>query len=96
MSDCFTAQNGVKQSGVLSPLLFAVYIDDLLCKLKQAGYGCTIGHIYCVAFGYADDISLASPTIYGLKQMYVISREYAKEFDIRFNQANFKLRAPHG
>ena len=41
MSDCFTTQNGVKQGGVLSPLLFAVYIDELLCKLKQSGYGCT-------------------------------------------------------
>ncbi len=45
---------------------------------------------YCGAFGYADDISLASPTSYGLKQMYTICREYAKEFDIRFNPAKFQ------
>ena len=69
MSDCFTEQNGVKHGGVRSPLFFPVYIDELLCKLKQSGCGRTIAHIYYGAFGYADDISLASPTIYGLKQM---------------------------
>ncbi len=31
-------------------LLFAVYIDELMRKLKQSGYCCTIGHIYCGAF----------------------------------------------
>ncbi len=39
MSDHFTAQNRVKQGGVLSPHLFLVYIDELLCTLKQSGYG---------------------------------------------------------
>ena len=29
----FDVQNGVKQDGVLSPLLFSIYIDELLCKL---------------------------------------------------------------
>ena len=32
-SDYFTAQNGVKQGGVLSPILFCIYIDELLIKL---------------------------------------------------------------
>ena len=80
----------IKQGGVLSPLLFAVYIDELLRKLQHSGYGCTIGHIYPGAFGYADDISLASPTIYGLKQMYIPSvGNMLRSFDIWFNPAKF-------
>ena len=35
--------NGVKQGGVLSPVLFGVYIDGLLATLKDAGIGCHIG-----------------------------------------------------
>ncbi len=34
MSQQFTVGNGVKQGGVLSPMLFAVYIDGLLGRLK--------------------------------------------------------------
>ena len=45
------ASNGVKQGGVMSPLLFTLYIDVLLCRLKNSGYGCHIGNIFCGAIG---------------------------------------------
>ncbi len=35
MSQTFTVCNGVKHGGVLSPILFAVYIDALLGRLKE-------------------------------------------------------------
>ena len=34
--------NGVKQGGVPSPILFAVYTDGLLERLKNTGVGCHI------------------------------------------------------
>jgi len=34
MSDAFCVSSGVRQGGVLSPLLFAVYVDDLIPKLR--------------------------------------------------------------
>ena len=36
----FDVQNGVKHGGVLSPLLFSIYMDELLCKLERSGLGC--------------------------------------------------------
>ena len=44
-SPWFDIMNGVKQGGVLSPVLFCVYMDDLLTSLKCAGYGCYVGHV---------------------------------------------------
>ena len=48
LSQPFEVTNGVRQGGVLSPLFFSIYIDDLLLKLKNAGYGCHIGNYFLV------------------------------------------------
>ena len=39
-SNYFSLSNGVKQGGVLSPVLFTLYIDKLLIKLKLSRVGC--------------------------------------------------------
>jgi len=39
MSACFSLTVGVRQGGVLSPLLFTVYINSLLLRLQQSNYG---------------------------------------------------------
>jgi len=37
-SDYFSALNGVKQGGVISPVLFCIYIDNLLLSLSSSGF----------------------------------------------------------
>ena len=39
----FVAFNGVKQGGVLSPILYGIYDDLLLTMLKESGNGCYVG-----------------------------------------------------
>ena len=39
-SSGFSVSNGVQQGGVLSPFLFAVYLDSLLKELSLSGVGC--------------------------------------------------------
>ena len=53
-SQYFLATNGVKQGGVLSPMLYLLYIDGLLVKLSNAGVGCYFGPIFVGAVAYAD------------------------------------------
>ena len=36
----FDVTNGVKQGGILSPLLFSVYLNYLLCQLRVQNIGC--------------------------------------------------------
>jgi len=45
-SDYITTLNGVKQGGVIRPILFCIYIDVLLARLKDSGFGCFIGLNY--------------------------------------------------
>ena len=85
LSQYFNLENGVKQGGVLSPLLFTCYIDNLLIKLEESGYGCHIRHIFMAALSYADDITLLSPSLRGLNEMLHICSLYADNFDITFN-----------
>jgi len=43
-------QCGVRQGGVLSPVLFAVYIDGIIDKLEGVGLGCWLGNVLLGAF----------------------------------------------
>ena len=39
----FTVANGVKQGGIISPILFNVYMDDLSIALNSSGIGVYVG-----------------------------------------------------
>ena len=66
LSNLFSVKNGVKQGGVLSPILFAIYTDDLLKRLQETGVGCHMGDHFSGALAYADDITLLSPSRSGM------------------------------
>ena len=65
-SDYFTISNGVRQGGILSPRLFAVYVDDLSKQLIDTRSGCFIEHQCTNHVMYADDICLLAPSALGL------------------------------
>jgi hypothetical protein len=75
----------------MSPMLFGVYIDGLLTKLKSIGIGCHIGQTFLGSFGYADDLILLCPSLSGLKKMIQVCEEYAESYDILFNGKKSKL-----
>ena len=84
-SDPFSIQNGVRQGGNLSPLLFNLYIDDLLCTLRQSGIGCHVRSCAVNIIAYADDIVLLAPTRTGLERLVRKCELFALSRDIKFN-----------
>ena len=66
-------------------MLFTLNLDGLIQKLKHSGICCHIVRIYCGGFGYADDLTVVSPTHFGLRKMIEICEEYASEMDLLFN-----------
>ena len=85
VSDYFSISNGVKLGGVISPVMFNLYLDNLLISLKQSGLGCHINGTYMGALGYADDITLTCPSLYGLNSMLDICNQFAKNNHVIFN-----------
>ncbi len=86
-SDFFPVGNGVKQGGVLSPLLFTVYIDELFKRLESSGIGCFMGNLYAGAVGYADDTALIAPSVSALGRMFKMCLDFAEEYGITINDA---------
>ena len=84
-SESFTVRNGVRQGAILSPSLFCVYLDVLLSRLRDAGIGCHIGGEFLGGFGYADDVTLLSPTRQGLQSMLTICEEFSEGHSMLFS-----------
>jgi hypothetical protein len=76
VSDFIQLTCGVRQGGVLSPHLFAIYVDDIVKILWRANLGCCIRSVFVNIFLYADDIILLAPSVSSLqKLLYVVEHE---------------------
>ena len=75
--------SGVKQGGVISPILF-------LCVLQNSEVGCYIGRMFLGAQTYADDIVLLAPTPRVMRAMLAICDNYADKGHIIFNAKKSK------
>ena len=68
----FKLECGIRQGGVLSPYLFAVYVDDIVLKLQQSNLGCYFKGTFVGIFLYADDIVLLAPSVESLQKLLLI------------------------
>jgi hypothetical protein len=85
MSDFINLECGVRQGGVLSPHLFAIFIDDIIKKLEKTDLGCRFRHKYVGIIIYADDILLLAPSIEGLQAMLHICENELALLDVALN-----------
>ena len=91
LSDSFSVTNGVCQGSVLSPFLFAVYLDCLLAELVECGVGCYWGYVFAGCLCYADDIVLLAPCPSALRMMLNICCNNATGHGLEFNSSISQL-----
>ncbi len=84
-SSYFNVTNGVKQRGVISLILFCIYMDGLLNELSKSNVGCHIGGLFACGFGYADDLKLLTTSVHALRILANICEKYVTKYDITFN-----------
>jgi hypothetical protein len=91
ISSCnFSVKNGVKQGGIISPVLFCLYFDNVLAKLKSSQVSCYIANLYVGGLAYADDLVLLAPTAASMRRMLAICDDFARDFHVSFNAAKSK------
>ena len=81
----------MRQGGVLSPILFTVYIDDLLLELEKQGVGCFWKHHFAGAVCYADDVALIAPSASALHLMLRACTQFASTHSLIFNASKTQL-----
>jgi len=88
----FKIAAGVRQGGVLSPVLFAVYVhvDDIIVNLKSSGFGCYFAGEYIGVFMYAENNIFSLPMVSGVKYLGVVISA-GKRFKISIHLKRMKF-----
>ena len=86
MYEWFSVKNGVRQGGVLSPMLFNIYVDIISKSLSKINVGCMVGKLIINHLYDADDLVLISPSHKGLQKLVNVCNEKGIELDIKFNE----------
>ena len=84
-SSLFPIINGTRQGSILSPALFAVYVDELLQELRSLGVGCHLAGVFYGAVGFCDDILLLSPTRDAMEIMLATCERFAARNNLQFS-----------
>ena len=87
----FTVKSGVRQGGVLSPHLFAIYVNDLIILLRKLRVGCHIIDLFLACFVYADDICLLAPSRSALQLLLDTCESYGLSWCLSYNPSKSKV-----
>ena len=89
--NCFGQNNGIKQGGGLSGIIFAVTYNEIIDECHNLGPSVRVKYKMKIAIlVYADDILLLSYSIHGIIRLYKCVFKWASE-DIQFNEAKSHL-----
>ena len=86
----FGIQNGVKQGGVFSAYLFAIFIDSLIVKVKASKLGCYVGDKCAAIFVFADDVLILCPSRRSAQRLLDICFDFTQNSGMKFNMDKCK------
>ncbi len=83
-------EKGVRQGGILSPLLFKIYINSILQTVSCMDEGCLFGINKVNVIAYADDICLIARTKEGMEALYLQFTNQLIEHQLIINKTKTK------
>ena len=90
-SQFFSVSNGVRQGGIMSPVLFNIYMDDLSTQLNNCQIGCSLNGTLINHLMYADDTCIIAPSPSALHKLLGTCAEFAQENFVKFNESKTKF-----
>ena len=90
-SDTWRILCGTRQGGILSPLIFNFYIDDVLRELNSIDIGCSLHSYNVTMLAYADDLILLSPSANGLQFLIDKVCVSISSLDLKINVSKTKF-----
>ena len=85
-SDTFTIEQGVAQGCSLSPILFSVFVNDLLKEVEQTGLGIQLSRGKTVGgMLFADDFVGISDSKESLQKLLDVVYSYCSKWRLRAN-----------
>ena len=82
-----------------SPIYFNLYMDELYDIIIKSGLGCKIDDYAYSVLGYADDVTLVSPSVDGLQEMIHIVEDFCNNngltISVHTNPEKSKTKCAH-
>jgi hypothetical protein len=91
LSEEYGMECGVRQGGLSSPLLFNLYVNQLIERLSSTHVGCYIDDTCVNNISYADDMVLLSPSMGGLKKLISTCEAYAEVHGLKYNSKKSEI-----
>ena len=85
LSDFFTIEVGLRQGCLLSPILFDLFLNDLVKELNSLKKGVKVGHQKISILLFADDIALIADSKEDLELLLKTTYEFSLKWRFKFN-----------
>ena len=89
--DPFDTTLGVVQGSVISPLLYGVFVNDLITNLDKSDKGIKIEKFHIPCLLYCDDIILTTDNLDALKELLQICENHSMLWNYQFNPKKCNL-----
>ena len=76
LSDYTDIKSSIKQRGLTSPVLYNIYVNDLMKKMKTENLGCNTCNKHYGTIFYADDVVLLSGSVVNMQKMMNICYDF--------------------